>query len=182
MSECTDGFPTLFHIDKVAGNTWLDTRDRRQVVIPDINFSCNGTITRWIVGAEWEGDDRAYTELQIWRRTSTTNQYMKVNGTSIMVSGQNDSKVYELETSLAFQEGDVLGYFQPRDSRSQVDLYLENSGRITTYHTQLERNDLTPPATGAVFATNGSADVDDRYPLIAVRTGIENCSWLFTVV
>ena len=128
MSDCTDGFPTLFHIDKVVGNTKLETRDRRQVVIPDINFSCNGTITRWIVGARWRGNTNAYTELQIWRRTSTTNQYMKVNGTSIMVSGQNTSEVYELETSLAFQEGDVLGYFQPPDMRSQVDLYLENSG------------------------------------------------------
>ena len=172
MSDCTDGFPTLFHIDKVAGNTELETEDRRQVVIPDINFSCNGTITRWKIGAKWEDDDRAYTELQIWRRTSTTNQYIKVNGTSIIVSGENDSEVYELETSLAFQEGDVLGYFQPRDSRSQIDLYLENSERITTYHTQLGNNDLTPPATGAVFSTDG-ADDDDRYPLIAVRTGGE---------
>ena len=91
MSDCTAGFPTLFHIDKVAGNTGLETEDRRQVVIPDINFSCNGTITRWIVGAKWEGNIDTYTELQIWRRTSTTNQYMKVNGISIMVSGITDS-------------------------------------------------------------------------------------------
>ena len=141
-------------------------------MIPDINFSCNGTITRWIVGAEWKGNTDAHTELQIWRGTSTTNQYMKVNGTNITVSGWNTSQVYELETSLAFQEGDVLGYFQPRDMRSQLNLYLENSGRIITYYTQLGRNDLTPPATGAVFSTNG-ADDDDRYPLIAVRTGRE---------
>ena len=172
MSDCTDGFPTLFHIDKVVGNTWLDTRDRRQVVIPDINFSCNGTITRWIVGARWRGNTDAYTELQIWRRTSTTNQYMKVNGTSIMVSVENGSDVYELKTSLAFQEGDVLGYFRPDKDTSKLDLYLENSGRITTYHTQLSNDDLTPPATGELFSIDG-ADDDDRYPLIAVRTGRE---------
>ena len=172
VSDCTDGFPTLFHIDKVVGNTELETKDRRQVVIPDINFSCNGTITRWIVGAEWKGNTNAYTELQIWRRISTTNQYMKVNGTNITVSGQNSSEVYELETSLAFQEGDVLGYFQPDRDISKLGLYLENSGQITTYHTLLGNNDLTPPATGAVFSID-DASVDDRYPLIAVRTGRE---------
>ena len=156
----------------MAGNIGnLGTRDRRQVVIPDINFSCNGTITRWIVGAKWEGHD-AYTELQIWRRTFTTNQYMKVNGTSIMVSVENGSKVYEMETSLAFQEGDVLGYFQPDKDISKLDLYLEDSERITTHHTRPGNNDVTPPATGAVFSID-DVDDDDRYPLIAVRTGRE---------
>ena len=195
VSDCTDGFPTLFHIDKVSGNTKLETKEKRQVVIPDINFSCNGTITRWIVGAKWEGKTNTYTELQIWRRISTTNQYMKVNGINITVSGENASGVYELETSLAFQEGDVLGYFQPKHSKSQLHLYLEKSKRITTYHTQLGNDDLTPPATGAVFSTGaddddddddhdhdhdddeddggGGARDDDSYPLIAVRTGRE---------
>ena len=172
MSDCTDGFPTLLHIDKVAGNIELKTKEKRQVVIPDINFSCNGTITRWIVGAERKrGNPEAYTELQIWRRTSKTNQYMKVNGTSIMVSVKNDSEVYEVEASLDFQEGDVLGYFQPKRSKSKLDLYLENSERITTYHTELGNN-LTPPATGELFSTDGASD-DTRYPLIAVRTGRE---------
>ena len=58
VSDCADGFPTLFHIDRLAGNIGnLDTNDndRRQVVIPDINFGYNGAITRWIVGAQWEG-------------------------------------------------------------------------------------------------------------------------------
>jgi hypothetical protein len=56
VSDCTDGFPTLFHIDRLSGNIRdLDTNHGIQVVIPHMNFSCNGTITRWIVGAEWEG-------------------------------------------------------------------------------------------------------------------------------
>ena len=167
MSRCTHGFPTLFHIDKVAGKDDLDTLDGRQVLIPDINFGCNGSIIRFIVGARWEGNIEAYTELQIWRRISE-GQYMKVNGTSIMVSGENTSQVYELETSLAFQEGDILGYFQPRSFRSQLDLYMEDSEKLITHYTKLI--DLLPPATGAVFSVDG-VNEDTRYPLIGVKTG-----------
>ena len=61
VSECTDGFPTLFHIDYVEDMTTLDTRDRRQVLIPGINFTCDGTII-------YQMDTDTYTVLQVWRR------------------------------------------------------------------------------------------------------------------
>ena len=32
--------------------TDVRTRNRRQYIYPDIKFSCNGTITKWIYGAE----------------------------------------------------------------------------------------------------------------------------------
>ena len=100
-------FSSLFRIDKVAKmeNTMLETKDKRQVLIPDINFACNSSITGWILGAKWKGNSQAYTEVQIWRKTSTTeNTYAKVNGTSVMVGTENDSEVceYVLETPLAF--------------------------------------------------------------------------------
>ena len=175
VSDCADGFPTLFHIDRLAGNIGnLDTNDndRRQVVIPDINFGCNGAITRWIVGAQWEGrnnNNMAFnTELQIWRKINP-NQYMKVIGTSVFISGENASQVYEVETLLDFQEGDVLGFFQPR--RSSIDILLEDSERLITYYTRPRNNNS--PHTGEVFSID-DGDVFDstRYPLIAVSTGI----------
>ena len=149
-------------------------------MIPGINFRCNGIITRWIVGAEWEGNDEAFTELQIWRGNST-NQYVKINGTSLMVGAENDSRVYEylLDTPLAFQEGDNLGYFQPRKSKSELDLYLEKSGRITTYHTK-HNNDFVPPLAGTVFDI-GNSMIDTRYPLIAVRTGATQ-TWFVVIM
>ena len=172
MSDCTSGFPTLFHIDSVVnGRPTLSTRAGRQVLVPDINFTCNGSITRWIFGARWQGDDDAYTELQIWRKISD-NQYMKVNGTSLIVDAEIESGVYEyeLETPLAFQEGDILGYFQPERRESQLALYVENTDRITTYH-MLSSQELAPPiGPGAVF-TIDNTNTDTGYPLIAVRTG-----------
>ena len=138
--------------------------------MPDINFTCDGTITRWIVGAEWEGDDTpAYTELQIWRMSSN-NEYIKIAGTNIIVGSENDSEVYEIDNQLTFQEGDILGYFQPRRLNSELNLHLEDSDRITTYHIDVG-NTLTPPANGSVFPMPLPAP-DTRYPLIAVRTSI----------
>ena len=97
----------------------------------------------WILGAKWKGNSEAYIEVQFWRKTSTTeNTYAKVNGTSVMVGTENDSEVceYVLETPLAFQEGNILGYFQPKNEQSEPDLYLEKSGRITTYHQMVGGN------------------------------------------
>ena len=174
MSNCTSGFPTLFHIDVVvSGRTVasLDFKRSRQILIPGINFTCNGSITRWIFGTRWEGYGDAHIELQIWRR-NTDNQYMKVNGTSVIVGAENDSRVYEyeLETPLAFQEGDILGYFQPGNmaATTQLSLFVDNVDRMAAHRTALG-NDSVPPPNGAVF--NSITNINTRYPLIAVRTG-----------
>ena len=100
------------------------------------------------------------------------NTFTKVGGTTLMVGTENKSEVYEyvLDTSLAFREGDILGYFQPIRNRSEINLQLEGSDRVTTYYTDLGVNDLDPPVSGATFSLN-TARVDTRYPVIAVRTG-----------
>ena len=104
----------------------------------------------------------------------TENIFIKVNGTNLNVSTENNSQVYEyvLDFPLAFKEGDILGYFQPRKNRSEIDLYLENSKRLTTYFMRLGINDLYSPASGALFSINNATSTDTRYPVIAVRTGI----------
>ena len=170
MSECGTGFASLYHIDVTEGNVDLHEHDRRQVVYPSISFACNGTIRKWIIGAKWEDNSaaNAYTELQIWRRSSGS-VYTKIGSTTIMVGTENDSQLYEypLETPLAFQEGDILGYFQPNDSNSELDLYLEKSRRLTEYRNIVDQ--LEPP-TGP-FDISAAAE-DDHYPLITVVTGI----------
>ena len=166
VSDCTSGFPTLFHIDKLAkgSNTDLKNEDKRQVVIPSINFGCNGIITRWIFGAKWTNKNPDKIELQIWRRNSQ-DQYIKVNGTTVTIDDENDTEVYELETSLAFQEGDVLGYFQPDDKKTLLDLYLEDLGRIQTYWYE---------SVVSIFILENK-NMDKKYPLIAVRTDPPGC-------
>ena len=168
-SDCTAEFPNLLYIDRVIGNTVLRTEEKRQVLIPDIYFTCNGSLTRWIIGASWRGMMYTSTELRIWRQVSP-QEYVKVNGTSVYVDSENASEVYEIETSLSFQEGDILGYFQPYNMKSLLDLYLEDSQMIITYHKTLRNVDLIPSQPGAQFSINDT-DVDFLHPLIAVKTG-----------
>ena len=171
-SNCTEGFPSLFHIDKVVGNTDLDIRSRQQSVFPAINFTCNGTIMRWIISARWRGIFEAFSELQIWRPVSG-DEFVIINSTIISATSENDSEIYELETSLAFQEGDVLGYFQPDESI--LELYLEDSHRSTTYFERPVSQQLTN-----FFLSE--AEIDTRYPITAVRTGIELIAILEIIV
>ena len=52
--------------------------------------------------------------------------------------------------------------------KSLLDLYLEDSQMIITYHTTLRNADLKPPQPGAQFFINDT-DVDFLHPLIAVK-------------
>ena len=42
-------------------------RAQRQQITPDIKFTCDGMITKWIVGVNWDSSDSFYPELQVWR-------------------------------------------------------------------------------------------------------------------
>ena len=134
-------------------------------MIPGINFTCNGTVTRWTVGATWRGDHTTFTELQIWRSSGT--QYTKVASSNIILGADDVSQVYELDIPLVFQEGDVFGYFQPSKMSSQTNLYLEVSEKATVFYNELSGSDTTPPQ---LFHLE-SAAIDINHPLVAVETG-----------
>lgn len=138
------------------------TDDKIQAVFPGINFTCNGTITKWVVGATWKHGGTTFTELQIWRGSSDS-QYTKVNSSNIMVASENDTQVYVLDTPLSFQEGDIFGYFQPSKMTSQTNMYLEITERTTIYYD----DDNTP---SELFILDDS-ETDTKHPLIAVTTG-----------
>ena len=98
-----------------------------QVIVPGMNFTCNGTIQSWIFGAEWHEDsiNNSFPQLQIWRPIGS-GSYTKVGNTAITTS-QNNSQLYQYRPSspLVFQTGDILGYYQPRVATSKLELYLE---------------------------------------------------------
>ena len=130
-------------------------------MIPAINFSCSGTIIKWIIAARWRESFESFSELQIWRPVSG-DEFVKINSTIISATSENDSEIYELETLLAFQEGDVLGYFQPART-SMLELYLEDSHRSTTYFERMSQQ-----LTSFIIS---EARMDTHYPVVAVRTG-----------
>ena len=60
----------LLALDSVRGRMHTE---RRQQITPDIRFTCDGMITKWIVGADWREDEDFYPELQIWRNIGMTH-------------------------------------------------------------------------------------------------------------
>ena len=135
------------------------TRDSQQRVFPDITFTCNGSITKWIVGAR-EGNSSS--ELQIWRRSGS--DYTKVGSTQLTAQSlTSDPNVYEYIPSppLGFQEGDVLGVY----GRSTVPYYQENTGPENR-----RLNGLVNTAPNSL--TNPPLAVNQYdYPLVTVETG-----------
>ena len=132
-SQCTSGFVSLDSLrglGQVTGGN-LKNRDQQQRIIPSINFTCNVSITKWIVAAKWENGGRHtyFPELQIWRADSTS--YRKVTSSTLSATTESESNVYEHVPSSPppFQEGDFLGIFQPdRDTSRLRAYYIDNIG------------------------------------------------------
>ena len=117
-------------MDHLLGNegSIVPTFDAIQAIFPQVNFTCSGSILSWVFGAQWEGNTDSFTELQIWRPGSEDGFYTKVANTTI-VTEEIRSKFYQLSSPLAFQAGDVLGFYQPATSNSQLRLLVELQGR-----------------------------------------------------
>ena len=130
--DCTSGFMSVDRFDDLLGNegTVVAARESTQGIFPQVNFTCSGSILSWVFGAQWEGNTDSFTELQIWRPGSEDGSYTKVANTTI-VTEEIRSKFYQYQlfSPLAFQAGDVLGYYQPATSSSQLRVLLEKEGK-----------------------------------------------------
>ena len=174
--QCTNGFmnsDTLRELGRVTGGT-LRNRDQQQRIIPSIAFRCSGSITKWIVAARWEdgGDSVYFPELQIWRATAVTNFYRKISASTFSATADNASNVYEYTPSspLPFQEGDILGIFQPDRSTSRLRVYyIDNVGPPNYYYdpNDLDLNVDTPPI--GPFRITSSTSTQNDQPLVAVE-------------
>ena len=71
--------------------------------------------------------------MQIWRQTDT-DTYTKQTFSRVSANetepGTNIHEYYP-ETPLEFQEGDILGYFQPDEDDSKIILYAQREGGPT---------------------------------------------------
>ena len=119
---------TLLH-DAGAGHIVIHTDAAiAQGIFPGMNFTCNGNIQSLIFGAKWTGgSNQSFPELQIWRLNKSESYYTKVSNALIKVTRKNTSKLYwyNLTSPLAFEAGDILGYYQPDISTCQLALHIE---------------------------------------------------------
>ena len=137
--ECASGF-----IDRETLTIGLQVRPRtqQQRIIPQLNFTCNGSLTKWIFAASWNGGTGhdSYPDLQIWRPNGT-GTYMKVQNSTVNITARNLTNRYEyiLNPPLEFHAGDIVGIFQPSQARSRLYMqYYQGSlySQLISYYYQ----------------------------------------------
>ena len=174
MSQCTSGFISEEELRTVL----IGQRNRAQRIIPSLRFDCDGAITKWIVGASWRNAANAtsFPDLQIWRNSSENGVYMKVGNTTLFATRSNSSRLYEfpVEPSLPFQRGDILGIFQPSNSRSRIRiLYKTGSGNPPNFVFSTGGNITEPP-----FETFNTSSPGVRLQTVLPLISVEICKAL----
>ena len=156
----------------------LDGRDdneemitQRQQIMPDIKFTCDGMITKWIIGAAFTIGS-LYPELQVWRNIGN-DVYEKINGTSIAIPVENSNHIYEYDDfpPIPFQAGDILGVFVPQTSSSRLVLSSELIERPINYYLTTDDTDSESPYD-IIDLQNTQALMSEGYqPAVSVEIG-----------
>ena len=145
---------------------------RTQQITPDMTFTCNGTITKWIFAAGPIINAPRSAEFQIWRNTGS-DVYEKINGTLIdMTEIEVSAHIYVYDAfPIPVQAGDILGVFLPRSHN--IVLLSENTSSPTNYYHFIGRID--PVNVYDIFNLRDTSLRSRNYHLmvsVEIRTGI----------
>ena len=167
----------LLKLDTVKDTSFLA---QRQQITPDIRFTCDGMITKWIIGAYMAGGS-FNPELQVWRNIGN-DVYQKINGTFIHVKTRSPNGIYEYSdfSPIPFQAGDILGVFIPGDISSNLALWSEDTASPTNYYLTTDSTDSESPYD--------MIDIDvppvmsqGYHPLVSVEIGKQASSFSFVL-
>ena len=151
--------------------------DRRQQITPDMKFTCDGMITKWIIGAHWlwwsNNYDILYPELQLWRKNGN-NTYQKISGTLFSVETQSDDGVYEYDnfSPISFQAGDILGVFLPQQWKRKLEPGSEDGHGPINYYFETDYDVTLSPYETIYLDQQIQSDV--YHPLVTVE--ISECT------
>ena len=169
----------LLSLDDV--NSAVD-RGQRQQITPDINFTCDGMITKWILGAHWKGDEDLYPELQIWRRIGNeSDTYQKINGTFIEIENENENGIYEYDNfaPIPVLTGDILGVFLPRPTNCKLKVRSEDKSSPINYYLDVESFTSLSPVHIINLQSTESLKLQGYHSLVSVEVGQSNCVQLY---
>ena len=141
-----------------------------QQITPDMRFTCDGWITKWIIGAS-VANGSLYPEIQVWRNTSNT--YQKINGTLIVIPSTNGVQRYEYSDfhPIAIQAGDVLGVFLPPATSSRLTLLSEDTTSPTNYYLTTDSTDSESPYDMIDLENTPSLMSQGYHLLVSVEIG-----------
>ena len=125
-SSSADCLGTFGDFNFVCG----DAVDRNsQYIIPQLNFSYNGTVTQWKVGLTGGGNSKEL-HLQIWR-SSAQGQFSLVNDTTYTKTANEG--IATVPVSMSVMAGDMVGFYVPK---RQLRLHTAPDVGITIYSTK----------------------------------------------
>ena len=159
----------LLGLDSVGEVVELNSR---QQITPDMKFTCDGIITKWIIGGWWDDVAASYPELQLWREIGNdTYQKIKFNGT-LIIETESANGVYEYDNfpPIPFQAGDILGVFVPRKEVSKFRLRSEGGRGPTNYFIETS-HDITISPYDTIYLKQEAPQIQSEvyHPLITVE-------------
>ena len=119
----------------------------RQQITPDMKFTCDGMITKWIITAFAQSEENERPELQVWRKIGN-DTYQKINGTFIepatLIDNSNSIYEYDSFSPIPVKSGDILGIFIPPAGSSRLALLSENTDSPTNYYLPTGQSSESP--------------------------------------
>ena len=166
----------LLGVDHTSGIVY---NSQRQQISPEIKITCNGLITKWIIGAEWTSGVSAYLypELQVWRNVGNET-YRKMNGTYVFFPfSARANRIYEYTefAPIPVESGDVLGIFIPPYSPSRLRLRFENDhiNNPKVYYRSTDSSATSSPYEELDRQNNDpSLRTSSYYPLVSLEIGM----------
>ena len=158
----------LLNVDTVSS---LTATSQRQQISPEMRFTCDGNITKWIIGADPGGNDNLYPELQIWRKAGDET-YEKISGTFIQSATLVNTRIYEYDnfSPIPVKSGDILGIFIPRHASSRLRLLSERTTSPTQYY-PFTANFATVSPFNVFDIGNQFVGTSSYHPLVSVEFG-----------
>ena len=155
-------------------------RDSTQRIFPSMYFSCNGLLTKWIIGGIPGITKNPLPELQLWRTNDGTN-YFKTSFSPInhlpKITSHTNVYEYILEPPLEFQEGDVFGLYKPKENESVLNIFIqENSGPFA-----YGQENGTNMALGRIMVEPSMPLTQNDYPMVSVEISVASRWHVFLI-
>ena len=143
--------------------------NRRQLIYPDMDFRCNGTITKWIYGGTMGSGNEKWPELQIWRRIRD-DMYVKQNFSQVIFNKTNSTNVHEFYPTnpIEFNEGDVFGIYQPDDTDSELVLFAQRENGPNNFRVDANVDQSSTSLVFSELRQEGGGD----FPLVSLEISI----------
>jgi len=148
-----------------------ETFDDEQLrVVPSMNFSCHGNISRWVFVARRRGGDRnQYPRFQLWRPNGPDRyerEYESSTDSSRFMTADNSGLTIAEYVPLApipFQAGDVLGVYQPDSDDRRLSVIHVSVPADFGHANFIGQTDVEEFSTVGLYAYND-------FPLVAMDT------------